>query len=127
MTNLNNSNVSSSPSTSFGGNEVVNLNKHAIVLRLPNGEDLVFPPSGEVCTVAVKQIQVGEIGGVPIMGNEYGEVQGLYEPQEGVIFIVNAMVLARVSGRKDCIAPDTGPSAIRENGQVKAVTRFVGA
>jgi hypothetical protein len=127
MSNLNTASASASaPSTTFGGVEVVNLNKHAIVLRLPSGEDVVFPPSGEVCSVAVKQEKVGEIGGVPIMGNVYGEVEGLYEPQEGVVFLVNAIVLSRIKGRSDCFAPDTGPTAIREGGQVKAVIRFVG-
>lgn len=125
MSNLNNVS-SSSPSTSFGGKEVVNLNKHAIVLRLPNGEDVVFPPSGVVCSVTVKQVKVKEIGGVAIMQNEYSEVSGVPEPQEDTVYIVNAMVQSRLEDREDCIAPDTGSSAIRENGQVKAVIRFVG-
>ena len=107
----------------FGGQIFVNLNKHEIVVQSAEG-DIVFPPSGLVCTLACKQIEIKRIGGIPVMGNEYGEVENLPTPQEGVVFIVNALVLGR-AGRPDCVGPDTGPTAIRENGQVKKVIRFV--
>jgi len=104
----------------FGGVVFINLNKHEIVVG-----DVAFPPSGLVCTVACKQVQTKQVGGIPVMGNEYGNVENLPNPQEGVVFIVNAMVLGRLVGRPDCVGPDTGPSAIREGGQVKKVVRFV--
>jgi len=108
----------------FGGIIFVNLNKHEIVV-VNEGGDIVFPPSGVVCTVACKQVEVTRIGGIPVMGNEYGNIENLPSPQEGVAFIVNAMVLGRLSGRPDCVGPDTGPTAIREGGMVKKVVRFV--
>lgn len=124
MTNNNESfTISALVCVDFNGVAIVNLNKHAIVVQTSEG-DVVFPPSGLVCTVAVKQVEVGNIGGIPIMANEYGEVENLPNPQEGVVFIVNAMVLGCID-RPDCVAPDTGPTAIRENGQVKKVIRFV--
>jgi hypothetical protein len=56
---------------------------------------------------------------------QYGDVQGLPEPQEGVLYIVSAMVLA-ASDRKDLVAPATGhPECIRENGFIKSVPGFV--
>jgi len=132
MTNIDNTvatvatvnNVTAVVATEVNGLSVVNLNKHDIVLATPTG-DIVFPPSGLVATVSVKQVQVDTIGEIPVMGNEYGEVMNLPSPQDGVVFLVNALVLARVVGRQDCVAPDTGPSAIRESGQVKKVVRFV--
>ena len=55
----------------------------------------------------------------------YGEVSGLPEPQDGVLFIVSAMVLA-ASSRTDLVAPATGhPGCIRENGFIKSVPGFV--
>jgi hypothetical protein len=109
----------------FGGKKFVNLNKHEIVLQVKEGEFVSFPPSGITCGAAVKQVEKYSIGGVPVMGNEYGEVQGVPEPEEDTIYIVNMIVLSRMN-RSDLVSPDTGPTAIREGGQVKAVIRFVG-
>lgn len=111
----------------------VNLNKHVISVFLGHAKTcLDFPPDGRVATVSVKQEEVGGIdfpnGLVMLVQNVYGDIQGLPEPEEGTYYIVNAIVLerAKLAGRRDCIAPDTGPTAIRdEKGQVKAVCRFV--
>lgn len=73
----------------------------------------------------VSQVELGEVDGIPTVQNVYGEVENLPEPQEGTYFLVNAMVLT-ASTRMDLLAPDTGPTAIRdEKGQVKEVVRFV--
>ena len=41
---------------------------------------------------------------------EFGEVVGLPEPKDGVLYIVSALVLSAVKaqGRTDCVAPATG-------------------
>lgn len=55
----------------------------------------------------------------------YGEISGLPEPQDGVLLIVSAMVLA-ASNCTDLVAPATGhPECIRENGYIKSVPGFV--
>jgi hypothetical protein len=111
--------------------KIINLNKHAIMIAFvgpDHKEKTVIEPSGMVATVAVKQSVVKEVNGVPCVQNQYGEVLGLPEPQEDTLYLVNAIVLERAKfmGRSDCIAPDTGPTAIRDDkGQVTAVTRFV--
>ena len=106
--------------------EFINLTPHEIVVRGPNG-DLRIPPSGQVARVASIEANAGTIGGVPAVTRRFGEVENLPAPQEGVFLIVSSLVLGAVSGRDDVVAPDTGPTAIRENGQIKAVTRFVKA
>jgi len=118
----------------------VNLTPHAITIRV--GErDIVVPPSGQVARVAVRSVDraplviaenAGEFTHVPVVGNEYGSVEGLPDPAplaEAKVFIVSALVLGRVFGRSgDVFAPDTGPTAVRdEKGQIKAVTRLIGA
>jgi len=57
---------------------------------------------------------------------KYGEVEGLPAPENGVILIVSAMVLA-ASNRDDLVAPATGhPDTIRnEKGQIISVPGFV--
>ena len=56
----------------------------------------------------------------------FGEVQGLPQPQEGVLLIVSAMVLS-ASNRSDLVAPATGHNlTIRnEKGHIVSVPGFV--
>lgn len=88
----------------------------------------MFPPSGAVASVSTREVVCDGVNNLPCVRVEYGEVQGIPEPEEGVFYIVNMLVLER-SNRTDLIAPDTGPSALRypdgpQKGQVRAVTRF---
>lgn len=59
----------------------------------------------------------------------FGDIQGLPEPQEGVLYIVSALVLsaAKAAGRTDCVAPATGhPDCIRDaKGFILSVPGFV--
>jgi hypothetical protein len=69
-----------------------------------------------------------EMGGVPVITRKPGLVTGLPRDQRGAILpcLVSSMVLdALPAGTKNVYAPDTGATAIRENGQVVAVTRLV--
>ena len=57
----------------------------------------------------------------------YGEVTGLPAPQEGIYYLVSSIVAdaLRGSGRTDILVPDSGPDAVRENGQILAVRRVL--
>jgi hypothetical protein len=104
---------------------MLNLTPHPITLRTPLG-DVTFPPSGQVARVATISSPTGLIvAGVPVIRNVYGPISGL--PAEGVECIVSGMVAAAVPGRVGVYAPATGSSAVRENGQVVAVTELVAA
>lgn len=101
----------------------INLTPHAI--NLNSGES--FPPSGQVARVQAGYSNFDEQG---ICSATFGEVQGLPEPQDGVIFIVSGLVAGAVKGirREDVVAPATGhPLAVRENGQIISVPGFVRA
>ena len=59
---------------------------------------------------------------------EFGDIQGLPEPQEGTLLIVSALVLsaAKAAGRTDCVAPATGhPDCVRKDGFIVSVPGFV--
>nr|DAU96984.1 MAG TPA: hypothetical protein [Bacteriophage sp.] len=59
---------------------------------------------------------------------EFGDIQGLPEPQEGTLLIVSALVLsaAKAVGRTDCVAPATGhPACVRKDGFIVSVPGFV--
>lgn len=124
--------------------QIVNLTPHTFVVERPVLE--VCPNTGEYTQVA-KEVQntfpsngvarvetlrhvdapilcEGEL--VRFVKQSFGAVVGLPEPQEGTIFVVSAVVLSALKGsRPDVYGPDTGPDAIRENGQVIAVRGLV--
>jgi hypothetical protein len=102
----------------------VNLTPHTIRISR-NGVIEEIPVFWTVARVTVVDEVVGEINGIPLVAGRAGEVTGLPDPVEGVVFIVSGMVLAELKGsRPDVVAPDTGNTAIRENGNVSAVTRL---
>lgn len=103
---------------------VINMTPHAIVVEDASGVRTTFQPSGSVPRLATSQEVVGRLFGVEVRRTVYGEIEGLPAPQEGVVYLVSGMVAAQAR-RGDVVAPDTGPTAVRENGQVIAVKGFV--
>ena len=108
----------------------VNCTPHAL-----NVEGLgILPASGVVARVAaVRERTTGLLVqdqpvrvSIRLIRQSFGVVEGLPEPSPDTVYVVSAMVLSALSGsRADVVAPDTGPDAIRENGQIKAVRGFV--
>lgn len=103
---------------------MLNLTPHTIVIRTTEG-DVSYPPSGTVARVKTIENVTGEMAGVQVVSRSFGEAEGL--PDDGTPCLVSALVLSAVPGRPNTFAPDSGPTAIRENGQVVAVTRLVAA
>ena len=96
----------------------INLTPHTI--NLNNGA--AYAASGVVARVANAHTPFDENGVASI---EWGEVTGLPAPQEGVIYIVSALV-AQAAKRPDVVSPATGhPACVRNNGQIQSVPGFV--
>lgn len=99
----------------------VNCTPHAITV-----EGLgTLQPSGILPRVATIRSPQPTLGGVRLIRQWLGAVEGLPTTVDGVVYIVSALVLAGCKGRADVVAPDTGPDAIRDNGQIVAVKGFV--
>lgn len=105
--------------------QFVNLTPHVIAVHTLAGAKHSFPPSGTVARVSSKTALVVEFDGIPINSQVFGAVENLPPAEDGKILIVSALVLGRVEGRIDVVAPDSGSTAIRENGQIVAVRGFV--
>lgn len=114
---------------------IVNLTPHQVAISMPNGTVVQYPPAGVVARVEVKQEKIEFINAAgepshpfPIVSNTFSEeIVNLPPPEEGTWFIVSGLVRTALGDtREDVLAPDTGATAIRENGQVVAVTRMVG-
>jgi len=105
---------------------MLNLTPHAITIRSANG-DVTIPPFGTVARVEMEEVDTGATYYcAPVIQRRAVSVTGL--PEDDTPCIVSAMVLAAVPGRPATYAPDTGPTAIRDDkGQIVAVTRLVAA
>lgn len=104
---------------------MLNLTPHAITLQKSDGSIVTYPPSGKLARVSTTEQVIDTIDGVPVITRVFGVVEGL--PEDGEPCLVSAMVLSAIPGKKGVYAPDSGPTAIRENGQIVAVTRLVAA
>ena len=103
---------------------MLNLTPHPITLRMPDGQDVILPPSGTVARVSMEEEVVGTVAGLPLIRRRPGPVIGLSDEP----CIMSSMVLAALAGAVNVYAPDTGPTAIRDDhGHVIAVTRLVQA
>ena len=99
---------------------LVNLTPHKIVVRLEGQPDITIEPTAPAARVAVKSVAAPAIGGVPVARQEFGKVENLPDQTDGTVFITSTLIAQAVK-RADVVSPDTGPTAIRENGQVVAV------
>lgn len=100
----------------------INCTPHALTVRGLG----VLPPSGILPRCATVRTLSEPLSGVRIVTQSVGDVAGLPEQADGVALIVSAMVLGALKGaRSDVYAPDTGPDAVRENGQIVAVLGLV--
>lgn len=127
--------------------EFVNLTPHDVAVEDYSGDVVVFPASGVLARVTVQGVasdaliehyEGGELAthhqhpgyeqpvGFRLTHQIYGEVAGLPAAQAGTVYIVSALVLERVSGRRDVVAPDTGITAVRDTvGRILHVKGFV--
>jgi hypothetical protein len=102
--------------------KIINLTPHTINVQI--GESIfTYEPSGSVARVKTETKVVFNAGEIPVVKTSFVDVEGLPLPQQDTLYLVSSIV-AQASKREDVVSPDTGPSAIRENGQVTAVRGF---
>jgi len=92
--------------------EIVNLTPHTIN---ETTTEQSFEPSGTVARLYQKSEVTDTINNIPMYTTIIGDVVGLPEPKEGVMYLVSSMCLTGVKNRDDVIAP--GNLVRDENGQ----------
>ena len=87
--------------------KLVNLTPHPVRLIRADGSELVIPPSGTVPRLREVVEDTGmRIDGIPVVRKGFGEIENLPEPQEGVFYIVSALVAQAARDRDDLLIPD---------------------
>jgi len=86
---------------------IINLTPHSLLLH-GEGGSITIPASGQVARLAVTRENLAplSIGGVvlPVARPTMGQVTGLPDKEEGVVFVVSALV-ADAAKRPDVMAP----------------------
>jgi hypothetical protein len=103
--------------------EIINLTPHPITIQPSGGQPTTIPVSGRIARLDSSQTTDDAIAGVPVVTTRFGHVIGLPAPEPNKVYIVSSLVAQHVR-RPDVLAPDTGPTAIRQDGQIVAVTRL---
>ena len=97
--------------------KIRNLTPHALHV-IVGDTHMDIPADGEVVRVTTTEVSLDPVivdgVAIPVLATEYGGVDGLPPPEEGVILIVSGMVLSALGGsRSDVYAP--GP-LVRDDG-----------
>lgn len=103
--------------------KIVNLTPHAVVIT----DGPTFQPSGKVARVSVDLVPAGDIDGVPVFDQTFGDIVDLPAPAPDTVYIVSALVLsaAKAAGRTDCVAPNTAQAVRNDAGHIISVPGFV--
>jgi len=112
--------------------KIVNLTPHDLTVYLTDDTTLTIPASGTVARVAQAYTPLGtlDLGNaqVPLVATTFGTIQGLPDPQPGVLYVTSGLVAQAAwnLGRTDVLAPDTGSGAVRDDqGRILGVKRFL--
>lgn len=88
----------------------INCTPHAVNIKCEDGSTLTVEPSGNSARVAtnVKNVNIPGIEGIKVVKTTFdtSKVEGLPNPEEGVIYIVSLITLNALKGiRTDLVAP----------------------
>ena len=90
--------------------KLINLTPHAVTFVNADGDTYVVEPSGMLAIVSseIKMLDIIEVDGfkIPHTKTVFGEVEGLPDPEDGVIYIVSSLVAGRVPDRDDVMIPN---------------------
>ena len=86
------------------GIRYANMTSHDIQIVMSDGRVVKVPPSGIEVRCAVTRVVMDQVGAANIYDQEYGEVQNLPSPKEGVLY-VTSYPAARKAARPDVVSP----------------------
>jgi len=103
--------------------KIINCTPHSITIT----DGPTFEPSGQVARVSTQQVDAGNIAGIPVKKQMFGDIVDLPAPQNDTVYVVSAIVLsaAKEQGRTDVVAPDTSNAVRNDAGHIVSVPGFV--
>jgi len=114
---------------------IINLTPHDVVARPSEGQDIVYPKTGIRALVEMVTTEAAPLpDGCPTCFVQYGpaiipdDALELANGADDYAFVVSTMFATAYrahGGQHKILVPDSGPDAVRENGQVVAVRRLI--
>lgn len=84
---------------------IVNLTPHPITIVMPDATVFTIRPDGTQARVMAIKTPLPPANGIPVNATAYGDVTGLPQPNDGVGYIVSALVRLAVPHRHDVYSP----------------------
>ena len=84
---------------------IINLTPHVLNIVAADGSTVDVQPSGDIARVSSTSAVVATINGINVSQQTFGNVIGLPDAQDGVVFVVSRMVKERVADRADVLVP----------------------
>jgi len=115
---------------------IINCTPHAISIT----DGPTFEPSGAIARVTasfveaevtfgnLEKLHTVDCDGIKVFEQRFGEIIDLPDPEAGNVYIVSAIVLSALAGKRhDVVAPATGhPACVRnDKGHIISVPGFV--
>lgn len=91
--------------TKLSSKKVVNLTPHSINIVDAEGVLIRELPSEGLARVSSVSTPVGVVDEIPVIKQEFGEIEGLPAPEEGVYYVVSAMIGTAAKNRQDLLGP----------------------
>ena len=85
--------------------QIINLTPHDINVVLADGSVRTFPRSGAEARATPERTAGVEVDGMPSVTVTLGDVTGLPEPVEGVVYLVSMVIVDKLPEREDIFAP----------------------
>jgi len=105
--------------------DIVNLTPHDVLVVDDNNKVLMnIPTTDLVARLKTAPVVVGKVNGIPLVKHKCISFINLPDPNPGTMFLVSSLI-QQFSSRGDLIAPDTGPSCVRDKDRnVMAIRQF---
>ena len=105
---------------------IINLIPHGVTIVDSEGHVCLEYPSEGSARIVSSSEDSSAVNGIGISQCTFQRVEGLPEPQEGILYLVSMPVAQICRARTDLICPDTGVTALRsEDKKVIGVRGFV--
>ena len=92
--------------------EIINLTPHVLKIKDENGSIRNIQASGKVVRCVLTTEERGVLDGIKITSKKFGDIVGLPEPKEGVIFVTSEIAASAIwelfpERRRDVFIPGT--------------------
>lgn len=85
----------------------INCTPHPITVVAKDGTVILALPKGEIVPRLAQSTKIVDtVGGIDIAETQFGELENMPNPADGVVYVVSRLVLSAAVGRTDLVVPN---------------------